>query len=256
MTARRQPIVLEAAGDGRPVVLVHGWGQGRHAFDPVVDGLAARRRVLRPDLPGAGASRPDVCGADLDAIADALCAEMQAPAVWVGWSLGGLVALAAAARQPAAVEAVVLLAASPRFTATPDWPGIDPGTLAGFARAVDADPVGARDRFLAFQLEGSEHRRRALRALRASATRDGCPEPGTLRAGLELLAHRDLRATLAALPCPVRAVLGAADPLVPTALAPSLRARGVPATVLPGAGHAPFASHPDAVIATLLEATA
>lgn len=246
-----QPIALDESGSGPPLVAVHGWGFGRRAFDPVAAALAARYRLIRVDLPGCGASRPDRCGADLDSIAAALLDAVPQPAAWLGWSLGGLVALAAARQRPAAVSAVILASATPRFSETADWPGVAPATLAEFARDLERDPARAHERFLGFQLAGSARARPALRALRAASAADGLPEPATLCAGLALLARSDLRGVAGALSCPVAAVLGEADPLVPAALGPALRSQGIVTSVVGGAGHAPFASHPAAFLAAL-----
>lgn len=238
--------------DPAPLVLVHGWGCGAGAFDAVAEALAARRVLWRPDLPGYGRNRPDAAGADLAAIAADVLERVDGPAHWVGWSLGGLVALEVARRAPQRVRRVTLVAASPRMTAAPGWPGIDPGALEGFRRALAAAPARAHVRFLAFQLWGSERARTALRRLRAAAA-DDPPEVTALSAGLELLARVDLRATAAALPCRVDALLGEQDPLVPAAVEPGLADHGIGVRVIPGAGHAPFASHPDAFVEALLE---
>lgn len=246
-----QVIALTEEGVGEPLVVVHGWGFGRRAFDPVARQLAARRRLIRIDLPGCGASRPDLCGGDIDAIARAVLAAVPRPAAWLGWSLGGLVALAAARQQSDAVTALTLVAATPRFVAADDWPGIDPETLATFAQGLREDPATAHGRFLGFQLAGSERTRPALRALRAASAADGLPHAETLAAGLDLLANADLRGVAGALSCPVAAILGERDPLVPVAVRTRLEREGMDVATVAGAGHAPFASHPADFLAAL-----
>ena len=42
------------AGAGEPILLVHGLGSHRHAFDPIIDDLAETRDVIAVDLPGFG----------------------------------------------------------------------------------------------------------------------------------------------------------------------------------------------------------
>lgn len=248
-----QVIETSTAGRGPCLVLVHGWGMGPSVFDPVLAPLARRHTVVRVSLPGCGASRPDRCGASLESIADAVLRAVPAPAAWVGWSLGGLVAIAAARMQPAAVSRLVLTAATPRFVAASGWPGMASDAFDGFAAEVERDAAVAHDRFLGFQLAGSSGARSALRVLRAAARADGVPPAETLRAGLELLRRSDLRDALYALSCPIQAVLGTADPLIPADVAPALRSHGVDTRALPGAGHAPFASHPDPFVEALLE---
>ncbi|MEU6368843.1 alpha/beta fold hydrolase [Streptomyces sp. NPDC046931] len=86
-------------GSGEPLLLLHGIGHHRQAWDPVVDILATERDVIAVDLPGFGASPalPDGLGYDLTSVVPALGALCEAldvdrPHV-AGNSLGGLLAL-------------------------------------------------------------------------------------------------------------------------------------------------------------------
>ena len=45
-------------GSGSPVLLVHGLGAGWRSWEPIMDGLAARREVIAVDLPGFGETPP------------------------------------------------------------------------------------------------------------------------------------------------------------------------------------------------------
>lgn len=86
-------------GRGEPLLLLHGIGHHRQAWDPVVDILATEREVIAVDLPGFGASPalPDGLVHDLPTMNGALGAlcealELDRPHV-AGNSLGGLLAL-------------------------------------------------------------------------------------------------------------------------------------------------------------------
>ncbi|MEU2285203.1 alpha/beta fold hydrolase [Streptomyces sp. NPDC013178] len=96
-----QPVTVSyaRAGRGEPLLLLHGIGHHRQAWDPVVDILAAERDVIAVDLPGFGASPalPDGLAYDLPtttAVFGAFCEalELERPHV-AGNSLGGLLAL-------------------------------------------------------------------------------------------------------------------------------------------------------------------
>ncbi|MER3408776.1 MAG: alpha/beta hydrolase, partial [Thermoleophilia bacterium] len=77
--------------------------------------LARGCRVLCPDLPGHGGSAP-LPGASLPALAEVVGAlaeeEGMLPAVVVGHSLGGVVALWLAAQRPDRVRGIVLAGAA------------------------------------------------------------------------------------------------------------------------------------------------
>lgn len=86
-------------GRGEPLLLLHGIGHHRQAWDPVLDILATERDVIAVDLPGFGASPalPDGLPHDLPtmtAVLGGLCEalELDRPHV-AGNSLGGLLAL-------------------------------------------------------------------------------------------------------------------------------------------------------------------
>jgi pimeloyl-ACP methyl ester carboxylesterase len=104
-------------GDRSPsLVLVHGLGGTIENWRALAPPLAARHRVLVPDLPGHGRSDPLPEARDVDAVAEAVLAVADAEecrdAVWVGHSLGGVVALRAAALRPEAARGLVLAAAA------------------------------------------------------------------------------------------------------------------------------------------------
>ncbi|MFH9176843.1 alpha/beta fold hydrolase [Streptomyces albogriseolus] len=96
-----QSVTLSYArvGRGEPLLLLHGIGHHRQAWDPVVDILATEREVIAVDLPGFGASPALPGGLDHDlptmtAALGGLCEalELDRPHV-AGNSLGGLLAL-------------------------------------------------------------------------------------------------------------------------------------------------------------------
>jgi pimeloyl-ACP methyl ester carboxylesterase len=99
-------------GQGPPLVLVHGLAGAAANWIELARLLAARHRLIVPELPGHGGSAPLPAAPGLDAFADRVLAiaarEDACPAALVGHSLGGLVSLRAALRHPEAVRAVVL----------------------------------------------------------------------------------------------------------------------------------------------------
>jgi pimeloyl-ACP methyl ester carboxylesterase len=104
---------VRATGAGAPLVLIHGVGLDLEMWEPLVLHLQARRRLIRYDMRGHGASAkppgPYKLGdfADqLDCVAAALKLESFDLA---GFSMGGMVAQAFAAHHPHRVRRLALL---------------------------------------------------------------------------------------------------------------------------------------------------
>jgi len=102
------PLAVTRSGTGAPLVLLHGIGSSRRAWDPVLPALAARFDVIAVDLPGFGDSAPlygqaEIPPARLAESVAVLLDELGVTAPHLaGNSLGGWVALELAARRPVA----------------------------------------------------------------------------------------------------------------------------------------------------------
>lgn len=228
-----------------PLFLLHGWGMNRTIWSPLTAQLDGEVNTL--DLPGHGQTPWNRAHYTLSAWVDFALAAAPPRAVWVGWSLGGIIAQAAALRAPERVAALVGIATTPRFTQASDWPAaVDAQVLEGFATAFSENHQGTLDRFLALQLRGDPAARQLLRRLREELRHCPAPHPEALAVGLEILRHSDLRSQLAALRPPSCWIFGERDTLVPAALERDLRHYLPQATLitLPRSAHAPFLSDP------------
>ena len=244
----------ETTGRGRDLFLIHGWGLHAGVWDGLVPELARRWRVTRVDLPGHGQSRTQPMPGALTELAALVTRSAPENAVWLGWSLGGLVALQAALGCPEAMHGLILVSTTPRFTTTDDWScAMPPLQLGEFMAALQRDCRNAVQRFLALQVRGGERERATLRQLRASLFARGDPDPGSLAAGLEILHNSDLRNAIQRIELPTLVMTGNYDRLTPPESGAWLAAqvRGARVLHLPEAAHAPFLSHPREFIAGL-----
>ena len=236
---------VEVAGDGPPLVLLHGWAMHGGVFDPLVARLRDTHTLHVVDLPGHGRSRDSTVPLALDATARAVADAVPA-APWLGWSLGGLVALHAAHAWPDRVPALLMACASPRFVRGEDWRfGVSAEIFRDFAAGLRSDYAGTLDRFIALEAFGSDHAREEIRALRADVLARGEPDPAVLADGLDLLERTDLRPLLPALGVPSLWLAGRRDRLVdPRAMqAAATLAPRATSCVVDHAGHAPFLTH-------------
>lgn len=97
------------AGEGDPVVFIHGFGLDLGMWDPQWLAFARRHRVIRYDMRGYGdSSLPDGPYSHVDDLLALLGFLGANPAHLVGLSLGGRVALRIAAQHPEAVRSLTL----------------------------------------------------------------------------------------------------------------------------------------------------
>lgn len=238
---------VQTEGSGNDLVLIHGWGMHGGVWGPIIDDLARDFRLSMVDLPGHGRSSalPDP-PFTLAGLARALISHVPDQAVWMGWSLGGMVAMQAALDYPNAVQGLILVATTPRFVRAADWPdAMDPQVLHGFASDLERDWQGTLNRFLVLETLGAAGAREVFDQLREELFAHGQPDPTALASGLDILARVDLRASVGDVGCPMLFVHGGRDRVVPAAAAKAAAhlARDARLHLMRSAGHAPFLSH-------------
>lgn len=239
---------VEERGRGDRLVLVHGFTQNARCWGPFADELARHRRLALVDAPGHGGSGHD--DADLDT-AGALLGEAGGSADYLGYSMGGRMALHLALDRPELVRSLVLVGATGGID--------DPAERAERRRAdeqlaarFEAGPLDeVVDRWLAGPLfahlppeAACRHQRLANRpaGLAASLRRcgTGCQRP--------------LWAELHRIEVPVLVLAGEHDHKFRIAGARLVDAIGANAAlaVQPAAGHAVHLEQPAATAATVL----
>jgi pimeloyl-ACP methyl ester carboxylesterase len=128
------------------LLLIHGLGASSTSFYPIVQQLRRRYRVIVPDLPGCGLSRPPagrtfVRFAELVDASEKLLAKVAPRGAYVaGNSMGGWIAVKLAARRPDLVRGLGLL--------NPGGPALRPRDWTDFVRIIAAEERGAVDEWL------------------------------------------------------------------------------------------------------------
>lgn len=105
------------------LVMSHSLGCNVAMWDPQIPALAGRYRVLRYDTRGHGSSQATPGPYTLDLLADDAAALMDHvgidSAVWVGFSMGGMIGQTFALKCPARTSALVLADTTSEHNATP-----------------------------------------------------------------------------------------------------------------------------------------
>jgi len=246
-------LYIDRQGSGPiPLVLLHGWAMHGGVFEGLVAALRERCTLYVVDLPGHGYSRESALPLEPRACAAAI-AEATPPALWVGWSLGGLIAQQAALDLPKSVRALGVIGSTPKFSRGENWPyGSDPVLVRQLATDLETDYHATIERFLALEAMGSKDPRGELRHLRSLVFARGEPDLRILQEGIRILDTTDLRDEIATLSQPNAWICGRLDRLASSAAMQwSAERAGGQFTQIDHAGHAPFFGHVDAVVAAL-----
>jgi 2-succinyl-6-hydroxy-2,4-cyclohexadiene-1-carboxylate synthase len=240
--------VLHADVHGDPsnprVVLVHGFTQTRRSWDTLLPRLIDGHEVLAVDAPAHGRST----GHTTDLVEGArLLGETGGRAAYVGYSMGGRLALHLAVQQPDLVERLVLVGATAGLDTDDERAA---RRAADEALAADLERVGL-DAFLARWLANPLFATLPADAAGVEDRRENTVEG--LAASLRLTGtgtQRPLWAELPRLTMPVLFVVGERDDKF-TALAQRMQAAwggdgGI--AVIAGAGHACHLEQPDAFL--------
>src|SRR5262245_16356527 len=263
-------------GSGPTMVLVHGLGGSHVNWAAVGPALATRARVLAPDLAGFGrtplAGRIATVQANRRLLDRFLDAMSDGPAILVGNSMGGLIALLEAARRPGKIAALVLVGpAQPRPSRTLvdpivgltfaayALPGIGEGVLRWGAAGLGPERLVPRT----LSLCCSDVTRVAPEMIAAHVAlareRQAMPWAHTAflqaaRSIIGLLARRrHLAKVIASVRAPTLVVQGTEDRLVPLAASRATVARRPDwsLAVFDGVGHVPQLEAPERFVETV-----
>jgi len=262
------PIRYLAAGEGPPLVLLHGAGDNSLDWRWVIPDLAITHRVYALDLPGSpDSARPaaDYSPAFFEQFAagflDALGIER---ATLVGNSLGGLVALRLALYEPARVAALVLVdsaglgrAVNPAFISV-NVPGLAEAAMPFWRTSVGAyQRAWGRTALLFAHPPGSVPREWLTEQCRLAQSPGYLEAHMTaLRALVSPLGQREVLVDrLPSLKIPTLVVWGERDRVFPVSHAKeaAVRLREGSLALIPNCGHMPHVECPDRFLAALDE---
>ncbi|MFW3614341.1 alpha/beta fold hydrolase [Billgrantia antri] len=225
------------------LVLLSGWGIDARIWQPLAPYWPDGIRVHTPDWPGYGERIHDLLPKTLSGLADEMRNDLPSDAVWVGWSLGGLLAGTLLSHLPPP-RALVLVGIGARFCSED---GVRPAELATFRRAFDRDPRATWQHFLRWQLQGETAPGMAHRRLLDLLGGHPGASSQTLALGLDQLASLDLGERLAMPPCPIWRLAGERDRLL------GKTARQAADRILIDCGHCPMLSCPEALASHCVE---
>jgi len=237
------------AGQGPPLLFVHGYPLSRGLWEPQIEALVDVARVLAPDLRGFGDSQPvpgpysmELFADDLNAFLDAL--EIDEPAVICGLSMGGYVTFAFYRKYAHRVRGLVLTSTR----AVPDSAEGKARRDQAAAEAMQAGVASVVDGMIPKLLAPQNLKNRPELVERASAIMSSASLQGVVGALNAMKDRPDSTPTLGRIAVPTLIVHGAEDSIVPLAEARQI-ADAIPGArleVIPDAGHLLNIENPEA----------
>lgn len=251
-------VSYEDQGAGPAIVLIHGSPGNGKAWQRVAEHLCGRYRVIAPDLPGHGATTPQPASASPDVaytatLIEALIGHAGAPALLVGYSYGGVVALAIALRGRATLGAVALLepvaVSALRMTGDAALHARTRAVFEGYIAAVEAGDPRRVETMVDFWF-GSGAFARMPEPLQAYMVREATTNVRDVAGALR---EEYSPAALQRLGMPVTVFVGGRSPAILGTIAQAITTR-VPTgalVTLDGADHAMITTHGEALARAL-----
>jgi 3-oxoadipate enol-lactonase len=237
---------FHAAGNGPAVLFLHGFPLSHAIWHDQITHLAAKYRVIAPDLPGHGASAPlpDAEAATMEQMAESVLAlldhlKIERAAV-VGHSMGGYVSFALQRMAPKRVSGLALVSSQARN----DTPEIQAGRLS-LAEKVSHEGAGALADLMASRLFADENDDSKLHREVTAMMREN-PVEGIV-GSLHAMAKRDdFRSRLPELKDPALVLTGEQDHLIHMEKSEQMAAQMPNATLvkLLDTGHMPMLEAP------------
>jgi len=240
---------IREAGEGPPVLLLHGFPLDGAMWSGVARLLAPRLRVLKPDLPGRENTPAEADGMEGYAdFVEAVLRELPAPVGLVGFSMGGYVALALMKRRPEKIRALSLVDTRAAADDESGKAKRDEAIAKVRAEGVRAIADSMVEKLLAHD---SLRKGELVERVRRIMLRQ---DPKTVEADLKAMKERpDSRDFLPEISVPTLVVVGEQDVLTPPAEAREMAAAipGARLVTIPEAGHLTPMERPKAVAEAL-----
>jgi pimeloyl-[acyl-carrier protein] methyl ester esterase len=196
------------------LALIHGWAIDSSAFDPIRSALEKNFEIYAHDLPGYGSRHDEAGDLSLQALTEDARERIPDGAIWMGWSLGGTIAMKAAIETSNEVSQLILVSVTPKLKNSGDWKfGIDANIIDELESKFENNFSSALKRFLLMGL-GDPIGGRSV-AVEAAQRCLQPPTLGTLVSGLNILRQTDLRDQVSKINCPVQLMVGSRDKIVP-----------------------------------------
>lgn len=237
------------------LVILNGWGINSEIWFFIVQKLSIYFKLHLIDFPGIGINKK-IYPNTIQKIIEILNLYMPQNSIYLGWSLGGLIATYFTLLYPNKTLGLIHVNSSPCFIKHKKWPGINKNNLYDIYHNLSNKYYETINNFLFSQIPKEKQNSKDLEILKKKIFQeDHIPSQEILKKGLEILLTLDLRSQISQIKVPFLRIYGSLDTLVPKKIS-SLIDHMCPnsnSIIIEKAGHIPFISHKKEFCFILLE---
>ncbi|QCI24047.1 pimeloyl-[acyl-carrier protein] methyl ester esterase [Buchnera aphidicola (Macrosiphoniella sanborni)] len=223
------------------VIILNGWGINSKIWLFIIQELRYYFKFHLIDLPGSGQNK-NLIPIKIDKIVEILRQKMPKDAIWIGWSLGGIIVNYFGLHYPEYILAIINVASSPCFIEKKNWPGIKKKIINNFYFNLKTKYHYTIRNFLDLEKINSEENCKDIIILKNILSLQSSPNIKLLKNSLEIILLFDLRVDLTFLQTPLLRIYGELDNLVPKKII-SILDKKWPKTksiIIKKSAHAPF----------------
>jgi pimeloyl-[acyl-carrier protein] methyl ester esterase len=238
---------IKKIGQGKDLVLIHGWGMHSGIWEPIIDRFSNQYTLHLVDIPGMGKSHV-INPYDLDHVTEEISKALPPSFDILGWSLGSLIAIKMSLMYPKKIHRMVLVGGTPCFINQTDWSyGVDVRDFNNFANNLFKNYKSTMINFYILQLMHSKNSKLIIKKLKEMEAVENPPEIKSLQLGLDILLNNDLRNDINKIKHQTLLISGDMDRLTPKSASMWLEShlKESQLKLIKGASHIPFLSHSD-----------
>ena len=238
---------IKKIGQGKDLVLIHGWGMHSGIWEPIIDKFSNEYTLHLVDIPGMGKSHV-IDPYDLNHVVEVISESLPTSFDILGWSLGSLITLKMSLMYPEKIHRMVLVGGTPCFINRINWShGVDVRDFNDFANKLFKNYKSTMINFYTLQLMHSKNSKLLIKKLKQIDEAENPPDVKSLQLGLDILLKNDLRDDINKIDHQTLLIVGDMDRLTPKSASMWLEShmKKGQLKVIEGASHIPFLSHPD-----------
>ena len=238
---------IKKIGQGKDLVLIHGWGMHSGIWEPIIDKFSNEYTLHLVDIPGMGKSHV-IDPYDLNHVVEVISESLPTSFDILGWSLGSLITLKMSLMYPEKIHRMVLVGGTPCFINQIDWShGVDIRDFNDFANKLFKNYKSTMINFYTLQLMHSKNSKLLIKKLKQIDEAENPRDVKSLQLGLDILLKNDLRDDINKIDHQTLLIVGDMDRLTPKSASMWLEShmKKGQLKVIEGASHIPFLSHPD-----------